>query len=270
MAEDSFKDTERKGWNDRAGVYEDTTAQSTIQSIPALLAAVKLRPKTDLLDICSGPGYAAGAAYALGANPTGVDFATEMVDVAAERFPGCRFVVGDAENLDFDDGSFDAAVCNFGVFHFPHPERAFAEAHRVLKPSGRYAFSQWMAPGECDFFNTIFPILNETVDMNVKLPEAPAPFKFSDRDTCRDGLEAAGFGDIEIADVANLFHVSASENFADMFRKLSVRVTMILDLQTADVRHRFETALNAAMERFIQGDEYVVPMPSIVVSGRKA
>lgn len=270
MTENSFKDIERTGWNERANAYEDTTALTTIQSIPALLAAVKLRPKIDLLDICSGPGYAAGAAHALGANPTGIDFASEMVSVAAGRFPGCRFVVGDAENLDFADATFDAAVCNFGVFHFPHPERAFGEACRVLKPSGRYAFSQWKAPGDCDFFNAIFAILNETVNMDVGLPEAPSPFRFSDRDACRDGLEAAGFGDIEITDVENLFHVPASENFADMFRKLSVRVTMILDLQTADVRHRFETALNAAMERFIEGDEYVVPMPSIVVSGRKA
>jgi SAM-dependent methyltransferase len=269
MAERSFKDIERAGWNERANVYEDTTALTTIQSIPALLAAVKLRPRTDLLDICSGPGYAAGAALALGANPTGIDFAAEMVTVAARRFPGCRFEIGDAENLKFADETFDAAVCNFGGFHFAHAERAFGEAYRVLKPSGRYAFSQWMGLGECDFFDTIFAILNETVNMDVGLPEAPLPFRFSDRDTCRDCLEAAGFQDIEITDVANRLHVSASENFADMFRKFSVRITMILDLQTTETRQRFEESLNAAMKRFVQGDDYVIPMPSIVVSGQK-
>ncbi len=55
MVEGSFKDIERTGWHERANAYEDTTALSTIQSIPTPLAAVKLRPRTDFLDICTGP-----------------------------------------------------------------------------------------------------------------------------------------------------------------------------------------------------------------------
>ena len=45
--------------------------------------------------------------------------------------------------LPFDDASFDAVVCQFGVMFFPDKPRAFAEAHRVLRPGGAFVFSVW-------------------------------------------------------------------------------------------------------------------------------
>ena len=67
----------------------------------------------------------------------GVDFSPEMVLAArASLGDGVEVQVMDAEQLDFDDGSFDAVLCSFGVFFFPSPERAVAEMHRVLVSGG--------------------------------------------------------------------------------------------------------------------------------------
>ena len=47
----------------------------------------------------------------------------------------------DALDLPFDDASFDAMVCQFGVMFFPNRVAGYAEARRVLKPGGRFLFN---------------------------------------------------------------------------------------------------------------------------------
>ena len=51
----------------------------------------------------------------------------------------------DAEHLDLADGSYDVAICAFGLFFFPDPERATAELARVMAPGGVVAISTWGA-----------------------------------------------------------------------------------------------------------------------------
>jgi SAM-dependent methyltransferase len=267
MAYDDFRERERAGWDERAGVYLDTTARATTQAIPALLASVRARAGQKLIDICCGPGFAAGAAAAIGAEADGLDFAPGMVEQAAADFPRCRFFVGDALAIDVPDGTYEAAVCNFGVFHFVEPRDAMAEAFRILAPGGRYAFSQWCALAESDFFRTVFMTLKENADMS-DVPPAPDAFTFSDRDHCRETLSAIGFDDFAIAEVPGVLHAPA-DSFFDFFRRFGVRTSIILSHQDEQTVARIRERLLAALEPYRQGDRLVVPMPSFVVSARK-
>ena len=77
-----------------------------------------------------------------GAHLSGIDLTPSCVELTAERVrqEGLHsdLRVMDAERLAFADASFDV-VYSFGVLHHaPHPERAFVEAHRVLRPGGRF------------------------------------------------------------------------------------------------------------------------------------
>jgi SAM-dependent methyltransferase len=56
---------------------------------------------------------------------------------------GIAWVEGDAESLPYADASFDVVLSQFGHMFAPRPELAMAEMRRVLKPSGRIAFSTW-------------------------------------------------------------------------------------------------------------------------------
>ena len=53
-------------------------------------------------------------------------------------------ILMDAENLKFDENTFDIVLCGFGIFFFPHYEEALNEALRVLKPDGRMGISTFL------------------------------------------------------------------------------------------------------------------------------
>jgi ubiquinone/menaquinone biosynthesis C-methylase UbiE len=138
---EAFKRFEREGYSRVARGYDQATAIVTSQVNDAILDAVGTRPGVVLLDIACGPGWLSASAVKRGAVVTALDFAEDMVAIARVRCPEADIHNADAEDLPFETGSFDAVVCSLGILHLPHPERAIAEAHRVLRRGGRYAFT---------------------------------------------------------------------------------------------------------------------------------
>lgn len=155
----SFRESERAGWSERATGYRDATARATLQTIPVLLSHARLFPGARVLDAGCGSGYVAACASLLGAEAEGLDFSQGMVDEARNQFPHLSFNLGDVEKLPAPDRSFDAVLSNIVLFHVADPGRAMAEAVRVLKPGGRFVFSQWLGPEQSECYQLLFDVL---------------------------------------------------------------------------------------------------------------
>ena len=68
----------------------------------------------------------------------GLDLTPEMIHVAqAKELSNTEFIVGDSENLPFDEDSFDAIICSNSFHHYPNPQNFFDSAYRVLRKGGR-------------------------------------------------------------------------------------------------------------------------------------
>jgi ubiquinone/menaquinone biosynthesis C-methylase UbiE len=133
---DAFTAFEVAGWDAKASGYDDYLGQVTGRLVEPLLDAVAVRRGVRLVDVASGPGYAAARAAERGALVVGIDISEEMVALASALHPQLDFRVAGAEALPFPDDSFDAVVGNFALLHFARPELAAAEFSRVLAPGG--------------------------------------------------------------------------------------------------------------------------------------
>jgi SAM-dependent methyltransferase len=104
-------------------------------------------PGMRVLDVACGTGNAALPLARMGAVVTGVDIATNLLVQGRERAAAeglaVKFDEGDAEQLPYADGSFDAVVTMFGAMFAPRPEVVASELARVLKPGGLLAMANW-------------------------------------------------------------------------------------------------------------------------------
>src|SRR5437867_2799225 len=173
-----FHDFEQAGWQRAAAHYSDAFGGLTAQTADALLDAAGVSSATRLLDVATGPGFIAAAAAERGALVTGLDFSPAMIELARARHPRIEFREGDAETLPFDAAIFDAVVMNFGMLHLARPDAAIAEAHRVLRPGGRFAFTVWGAPELAVGFGLVVRAVEKYGKPDVGLPEGPPFFQF--------------------------------------------------------------------------------------------
>src|SRR5215204_3846521 len=94
----------------------------------------------EVLEIAVGSGRNL-AFYPEGASLTAIEFSEEMLELArrraAELGRDVDLRLGDAQELDFPDESFDTVVCTLGLCTIPDPGKAIGEAHRVLRPEGK-------------------------------------------------------------------------------------------------------------------------------------
>ena len=111
----------------------------------ATVAAV-VQPGDRVLDTCCGTGDLAVAALQAGATVTGLDFSGRMLERARRKSSEITWVQGDAQQLPFEDASFDAATVGFGVRNLADLDRGLAELRRVLRPGGRVAIIEITKP----------------------------------------------------------------------------------------------------------------------------
>jgi SAM-dependent methyltransferase len=110
-----------------------------------------IKPGDKVLDVACGTGNQSLPTAKLGAEVTGIDIAPNLIEQAksnAERLGlKVRFDVGDAENLPYEDASFDVVMSMFGAMFAPRPDHVAKELTRVCRPGGLIAMGNWTLEG---------------------------------------------------------------------------------------------------------------------------
>ncbi|SAK73391.1 methyltransferase type 11 [Caballeronia temeraria] len=269
MQFDEFAAFERNGWEHVVPSYEDYFGRLTVQSHPALLDALAVGPGIRMLDVAAGPGNLAAAAIERGATATAVDFSASMIAHARQLHPEIEFEHADAEHLPFGDESFDAVGINFGMLHFPEPERALDEAARVLRRRGRIAFTAWAMPERAVGFGMVLDAVRLHGTLDIGLPPAPPFFRFGDPAECVRVLTEAGFIDARADEVEQTWHLVLPETPLDGLMHGGVRMAAILRAQSKSALAAIEQEVRTRVKTYAQHGELLLPMPCVLACATK-
>lgn len=154
-----------------------------------------LKPGMKVLDVACGTGNLAIPAAGKGADVTGIDIAPNLIEQAIARAAAegvnAKFEVGDAEDLPYEEGSFNVVMTMFGAMFAPRPEVTASELKRVCKPGGLIAMANWTPEA---FTGQMFKTNARHVPPP---PNMPSPILWGTEDAVRDRL-GDGISDLQM------------------------------------------------------------------------
>jgi SAM-dependent methyltransferase len=182
-ADAELKARHRKMW--ASGDYPSMVETFLLPLGPRLVEACGIGPGMRVLDVATGTGNAAIPAAQRGADVVASDLTPELFEAGRARAAAegveLEWVEADAENLPFEDASFDAVMSSIGVMFAPHHQAAADELVRVCRPGGTVGLLSWTPEGMLGaLFRTMGPF------MPAPPPGAQPPPLWGSEDHLRD------------------------------------------------------------------------------------
>ena len=215
------------------------------------LRLLPLRGSDRVLDVGAGSGLLALAAAKHAKQVDAIDFSPGMVEqlrarAEREKLTNVAAEVMDAQDLAFEEDSFDAAFSLFAFFFFPNRARAFAEMYRVLKPGARALIATWGPIERRPMMRIGFEAAAEA------LPHLPRPRKgdLQEPADCIREMSQAGFKNVQAHTFTASIEVENAEHYLDcIVRSGAPFAVMKQKVDEATWRDMMEKMLNALKTR---------------------
>jgi SAM-dependent methyltransferase len=209
---DEFKTRQRATWE--AGDY--SACSPYIAEVGELVAArAAITPGMRVLDVACGTGNAARPAARAGARVTGLDLAAKLLEIGRAKAKAEGLEIdwqeGDAENLPFEDGTFDRVLSTFGHMFAPRHQQTAQEMARVCRRGGIIVTSTWTPEG-------VFGDLSKATAHYMPPPPdyASPPGLWGQEDHVRELFAGVATG-FEFERHVNRIEWESVEGFADFF-----------------------------------------------------
>jgi ubiquinone/menaquinone biosynthesis C-methylase UbiE len=262
-------------WSKEAEVFHKWYPQHTYRGravTEAIIRAAGARPGMCVLDIACGSGEPS-LAMAKVVGPEGrvvaTDLTEEMIAIAIENaksqgITNIEFRQADATSLPFQNSSFDAVTCRYGVMYFPDVQNALKEIYRVLKPSSKVALVAWGPVEKNPYWKSTIGVLRKYF---APMKREGNPFSFDDPKKLEEELRKAGFEGVA-SDLVSLPYPFpgppelAYENFFNTSSILG-----ILDGADQELLEKVRRESIAELGRYYDGKELIMDAVVVLASG---
>jgi SAM-dependent methyltransferase len=261
MAHAELKERQSVMWGN--GPYQRIT--ETIADIhEAVVERLQPGPGDDMLDLACGTGAVAELAAQRGARVVGVDLAPALIETAKERASQqgleIDYRVGDAENLDFPDASFDKVSSTCGIMFTPDHEAVARQLARIVRPGGLIALASWTPTGGlAKMFKVMAPYQ----------PSPPPSSPFDWGDEARVGELLGEAFELDLTEHVSTLRVPSGEDYWELF-STSYGPTKTLAEALGDRRAELQRDWVEFFETtYREGDEIVHTREYLLVLGRR-
>jgi len=275
-----YKATTRVQWEDAAEAWhrwgpfiEDWLGAATDR----MLDAAGVANGHHVLDVAAGAGgqsLAAGRRVGPGGRVLATDISPAILGYAAKAASdaGLTNVATrelDAERLDVEAESFDAAISRVGLIYCPDQQAALTGMHGALRPGGRVSTVVYSTADRNGFFAIPVGIIRRRAQLPPPAAGQPGPFSLGAPGVAEQALATAGFRHITVESVPSPVRFpSAAECVRFERESFGALHTMLAGLPEAERRAAWDE-IGRALAEFEGPDGFVGPCEMLVVSGRK-
>ncbi|MDH5218100.1 MAG: methyltransferase domain-containing protein [Gammaproteobacteria bacterium] len=225
-------------WDLVAEGYSEVTMKMFRHYADEALSLCGINDQCHVLDIACGPGTLTLNAAKKAKAVSAIDFSEAMVDILRktidkDAIDNIETFCGDAQQLPYDDNSFDAAFSMFGLMFFPDRMKGYKEIYRTLKPGGKTVISSWAPTTQSPMMMAVFGALKA---MNPDMPEPQTDIEsLENPDFFRSELIQAGFKNVEVLPVSDSVQIDSVEEFWEDMIKGSAPIAMMKNSMPAEI-----------------------------------
>jgi SAM-dependent methyltransferase len=276
---EEIRDVQRTSWARLSAAWEKWDSVIVDQLAPvgaAMCERLDIAPDQQHLDIASGTGEPGLSIAKLA--PRGrvvlTDLSPQMLDVAVRRsvargIHNIDTTVCSADELPFDDATFDSVSVRFGYMFFPNMARATAEFVRVLRPGGRLCSSVWVKPEHNPWTSIAMQAIATEVAVPPPDPNAPNMFRCAAPGYVGALYDAAGLHDIAEWDVDVELVTRSPGQYWEMISEHVSLVAAALQRVDEPARDRIRAHAVAQVGEFERDGEIRVPGVARCIVGVK-
>lgn len=231
-----------------------------------------------ILDIATGVGEPALLVAGM-VGPSGrviaTDISPQMLGIARERaassgLTNVEFVEAAAEQLDFDDASFDTILCRWGLESFPNPLDTLAEIYRMLVPGGAFATSVWdTAPKARPLAGRATAIAREMFELPSPGSEEASRSGSAESEMAQDMIRA-GFTNVHIEKMVMNLELPSTEEFIQYLIDVSPGLAAVLSDKSLEQQAEYRQRLAEELRQYVTANGSVrVPNVTVCAVGWK-
>lgn len=276
---EEIREAQRAAWARSSVGWEKWDRIITAQLAPvgaAMIASLDLTADQQHLEIAAGTGEPGLSIARL--CPAGsvvlTDLAPEMLSAAVRRaeaqgITNIRTAVCSADDLPYDDATFDSVSLRFGYMFFPDLAKATAEFARVLKPNGRISASVWVKPDENPWTSIALHAIAAETAVPMPDPDGPNMFRCTEPGYVSALYEAAGLRDVVEWDVGVELTTDSPAHYWQVMSEHVSAVVMALAQVDEAARERIAATAITEVSGYEKDGEVCVPGVARCIAGTK-